>query len=111
MRDEEKDRLEESLTEVLKSDLSNEDKLATIALGYSLNCLSVSVTGRIVKKENDFIIVIETDEGEVKVDINDGITDTSFFKVGDAVISLPLQGAYLDMEERSFVFLFKPPSS
>lgn len=95
MTEREEETLEENLTNIL---------------GRALNCVNVSISGRVIgKNPNGFIITVETEQGSVLVDINDGATDTSVFKIGDAITNLPLQGAYLDIEEKHLVFIFESP--
>ena len=97
MNEREKEQLEEAINNVLEK---------------ALNCAKISISGRIVGKENNgSMITVKTEDGEVKVDINDGTTDTKTFQVGDALTNLPIQGAYLDIKEENLVFIFEGPSS
>ncbi len=95
MNEREKDQMEESLTNLLEN---------------SLSCVEMTLTGKIIQKDG-FIITVETEKGKVKVNINDGTTDTKTFEIGDALTSLPIQGAYLDAKEENLVFIFEGPSS
>ncbi len=97
MNEEILERTEEELTELL---------------GRSLACVEVKISGKVISKDpNGFIITFETKNGNVQVDINDGITNTDIFKIGDTIVNLPLQGAYLDAKEKNLVFIFEGPDS
>ena len=88
-----KDKLEDILTEAISS---------------VINSTKVTISGRVLKKENDgMMIIIETDHGNhVKVDINDGITDDNVFSVGDIITDLPLQGAYFNLKNTEVILTF-----
>ena len=89
------ERLEETLTGVLEK---------------ALGCVKMEVSGRIVRKENGgAIITIENEDGRVLVDINDGITNTDDFFISDLINHLPLQGAYLNLEDEKLIFIFNAP--
>ncbi|MEA2112814.1 MAG: hypothetical protein U9P50_02460 [Patescibacteria group bacterium] len=97
MEDTERDQLEEKLTQVLEN---------------ALSCVKINISGRIIKKD-DTTMIVETGSDQVKVDINDGITDAEIFKVGDTLTDLPIEGAYLSVGNaecrEEVVFIFTSP--
>jgi hypothetical protein len=83
-------------------------EVMTKIFDMAINHTKVTITGQIVKKRNDgMIIIVEVDSGHyVKVDINDGTTDEEVFSVGDIITDLPLQGAYFNYKDAEVIFTF-----
>ena len=85
------------------------EEFITEAISECIGRVQVSVSGDVVRKEEDgIIIVVETEEGEeVKIDINDGIVDvTKDFRVGSTISNLPIKSAYFSIDSKELIFCF-----